>query len=233
MNFAWEHNGNDSLLYSVEYVGAYTRGATVQEALIKVPKEIESYTKWAGLPYPTFSSIDITEEKESALKISDADSDILLNIERETLTFDEYQRLKYLVLKSAADLSALYKSIPDKCRSCLPERKTFYGDVPRTAKEMLSHVKSVNSYYFGELDIQLSECDDLHTERVNGFEEIEKKFQFPVQDVFEGSYGEYWSLRKVMRRFIWHDRIHAKAMYRMAIKTFPAEEIANPFYFNA
>ena len=49
--------------------------------------------------------------------------------------------------------------------------------------------------------------------------------------VIEGSYGEAWSLRKVLRRFIWHDRIHAKAMYRMAVKVFGAENVANPFCF--
>lgn len=38
-------------------------------------------------------------------------------------------------------------------------------------------------------------------------------------------------LRKVLRRFIWHDRIHAKAMYRMATKVFGAESIENPFCF--
>ena len=34
-----------------------------------------------------------------------------------------------------------------------------------------------------------------------------------------------------MRRFIWHDRIHAKAMWRMAKRTFPECEIENVFYF--
>ena len=51
--------------------------------------------------------------------------------------------------------------------------------------------------------------------------------------VIEGSYGELWSLRKVMRRFIWHDRIHAKAMYRMANKTFGPGSVPDVFHFDA
>ncbi|NLJ65387.1 MAG: hypothetical protein GX337_08380 [Christensenellaceae bacterium] len=39
----WEHNGDDSLIYSSNVVGAFTRGA-----LKKMPKEIESYFLWAG-----------------------------------------------------------------------------------------------------------------------------------------------------------------------------------------
>ena len=67
--------------------------------------------------------------------------------------------------------------------------------------------------------------------RKRGFETLEKKLDFLGNAVIEGSYGELWSLRKVLRRFIWHDRIHARAMYRMAGKVFGAENVANPFCF--
>ena len=39
-------------------------------------------------------------------------------------------------------------------------------------------------------------------------------------------------LSKVLRRFIWHDRIHAKAMYRMAVKTFGSNVVPNIFQFD-
>lgn len=67
--------------------------------------------------------------------------------------------------------------------------------------------------------------------RKRGFEALEAKTAFLQNAVIKGSYGEDWSLRKVLRRFIWHDRIHAKAMYRMAIKVFGAENVVNPFAF--
>lgn len=44
--------------------------------------------------------------------------------------------------------------------------------------------------------------------------------------------GEEWSLRKMLRRFIWHDRIHAKAMYRMTIKTFGEGSVENIYNFD-
>lgn len=47
-----------------------------------------------------------------------------------------------------------------------------------------------------------------------------------------GSYNEEWSLRKVLRRFVWHDRIHAKAMYRMALKMFDSDVVPNIFQFD-
>ncbi len=36
-----------------------------------------------------------------------------------------------------------------------------------------------------------------------------------------------WSLRKALRRLIWHDRIHVKAMYEIAIKILGANSVEN------
>ena len=39
----WEHNGNDTLLYAEDYVGAFTRGENLDIALEKMQNEIQSY----------------------------------------------------------------------------------------------------------------------------------------------------------------------------------------------
>lgn len=82
----------------------------------------------------------------------DADSDVLFQSEENALTMEEYTRLKTLALKSAIDFQKLYDSVPDKQKSNLANRKTFYGQVPRTAEEMYLHTKNVNSYYFNEIE---------------------------------------------------------------------------------
>ena len=46
INCVWEHNGRDTLLYAVDFVGAYTRGETVEADVRKVQAEICSYLKW-------------------------------------------------------------------------------------------------------------------------------------------------------------------------------------------
>ena len=147
------------------------------------------------------------------------------------MTTDEYEKLKALALKSAKDFLALYESIPDKSATAIAERKTFYGNVPRSADEMYEHTKSVNEYYFAEIDVDADNSGNVYECRKRGFEILETKPDYLNNSVIEGSYGEDWSLRKVLRRFIWHDRIHARAMYRMAVKVFGAENIANPFCF--
>ena len=227
----WEHNGNDTLLYAIDYIGAYTRGESLEIAKAKMPSEILSYLKWLGEDVTDSIEIIITQEKDSDLAIKDADSDVLFESEKAPLTTDEYEKLKALALKSAKDFLALYESIPDKSATVMAERKTFYGNVPRSADEMYTHTKNINEYYFAEIEVDADNNGNIYECRKRGFEILETKPDYLNNSVIEGSYGEDWSLRKVLRRFIWHDRIHARAMYRMAVKVFGSENIANPFCF--
>ena len=231
INCVWEHNGDDTLLYAVDYIGAYTRGESLEIAMSKMPQEIISYLKWLGEDTSDNIEVVITQEKASDLANKDADSDVLFESEKVPLTADEYEKLKALALKSAKDFLALYESIPNKSATVIAERKTFYGQVPRSADEMYEHTKNVNEYYFAEIEVDADNSGTIYECRKRGFEALEKKPDFLQNTVIEGSYGEDWSLRKVLRRFIWHDRIHARAMYRMAVKVFGAENIANPFCF--
>ena len=216
----WEHNGEDTLLHAANLPGAFTRGKTKEEALGKMPAEARDYLAWSGNPTAEDIFVRIVQETECDLQIQDADSDVLFDSEHGHLTMEEYRQLKALVMKSAADFLALYESVPDKHKSENPVRSTFYGQVPRTAEEMYQHTKSVNSYYFSEIDVPADNEGTIAECRSRGFEELEKKENFLEMPVIEGSYGEKWSLRKVLRRFLWHDRIHAKAMHRMIEKTF-------------
>ncbi len=227
----WEHNGDDSLLYAIELPGAYARGESKEIAVAKMEWEVGAYLKWKGEPAPDPVAVEIVQEAASDLAICDADSDVLFSAENEPLSMAQYMELKGLALKSAEDFLALYQSIPDKEKGCSPVRKTFYGHVPRTANEMYTHTQNVNSYYFGEIEVDADNAGDILACRRRGFEVLEAQEGFLQNPVFDGSYGESWTLRKVLRRFIWHDRIHAKAMYRMAVKVFGKTKIPDIFCF--
>lgn len=227
----WEHNGNDTILYATNFVGAYTRGASLEEAKTKMPAEIVAYSNWKGIAAPHSFDIEIVQEKASDLNISDADSDVLFDTEKDELSREEYEELKALTMKSARDFLTLYLTIPNKDKSNLPARTTFYGQIPRTANEMYEHTKNVNDYYFGEIGVLADNDGTISECRKRGFELLESKADFLKNEVLDGSYGEEWSLRKLLRRFIWHDRIHAKAMYRMALKTFGRDAVPDVFKF--
>ena len=231
INCVWEHNGDDSILYADNFTGAFSRGASKEDAIQKMPEEIRRFQLWRReTPIDGFE-IEIVQEKESDLLIRDADSDVLFTTEKEPLSAEEYQYLKSLALKSAEDFYSLYRSFPDKHKSALPFRKTFYGSVPRTAEEMYQHTKNVNEYYFSEIGAEADNEGSIVSCRAKGFEALESVPGYLSLEAVTGSYDEQWSVRKVLRRFIWHDRIHAKAMYRMGVLTFGADVIPDIFGF--
>ena len=231
VNCVWEHNGNDSIIYANNYIGAFARGASKEEAMLKMPEEIRRFQLWRGEEPLDNYEIDIVQEKESGLQVRDADSDVLFATEKDPLSAKEYQHLKTLAMKSAEDFYSLYNSFPDKHKSALPYRKTFYGSVPRTAEEMYQHTKNVNEYYFSEIGVDANNEGTIVSCRARGFESLESIPGFLSLETVTGSYDEQWSVRKVLRRFIWHDRIHAKAMYRMGVLTFGANAIPDLFRF--
>ncbi len=225
----WEHKGNDTLLYAVDFPGAFTRGENLEIAKAQMPREIRAYAAWCSLDVGAVDNIEILQDAACDLEVRDADSDVLFEAEKLPMTMAEYQKLKAVALKSAADFLALYETIPDKHKGIASPRKTFYGQVPRTAEEMYQHTKSVNAYYFGEIDVEADNDGTILECRQRGFETLEKQPDFLRNPIIEGSYGESWTLRKVLRRFIWHDRIHAKAMYKMAVQIWGADRIPNLF----
>ena len=227
----WEHNGNDTLLYAVDYIGAYTRGECLETAKAKMPQEIASYLRWLDEDISDNVEVSILQAKASDLAINDADSDVLFESEKAPLTMEEYEKLRALALKSAKDFLALYESIPDKRVTAIVERKTFYGEIPRTADEIYEHTKNVNEYYFAEINVAADNDGNIFDCRKRGFDALEATSDFLQNAVIEGSYGEEWSLRKVFRRFVWHDRIHARAMYRMAVRRFGENAVTNVFGF--
>ena len=89
INCVWEHNGRDTLLYAVDFVGAYTRGETLEAAILKMQTEISSYLQWSGQKADMRMDVAIIEEKVSELTICDADSDVLFESEKAPLTTEE------------------------------------------------------------------------------------------------------------------------------------------------
>lgn len=224
-----EYNQDGSLLWAENVPGASSRGATPEEAEEKLPAEVRRFLRWRDGFAPEDFSVRVARKKESSLDIRDADSDLLLDSEKNPMTWEEYAGLKALVLRSARDFQRLYDAVPDKHRTGLPERKTFYGEIPRTAEEMYRHTNQVSNYYIGELGAAFENLPDILENRVLALQMAESLPDFLQNRVTAGSFGELWSLKKALRRFLWHDRIHAKALWRMARRIWP--DIPDPFCF--
>lgn len=226
-----EYNAKGWLIYSANHPGAFVRGATKNEAMAKFPGELRSYLRWTRKPLSFEpAEIVIVQEKLSELQICDADSDVLFDAERASMTAEEYEVLKSLALRSARDFRRLYESIPNPDISGRSPRSTFYGAVPRTPREMYVHTNNVTAYYADAFGIEMENLPDIYANRMQILSELEDLEDFCSDRVYTAPDGELWTLRKVLRRLIWHDRIHAKAMWRTATALW-GSEICNPFFF--
>ena len=127
LSAASEQNESGCLVYATEYMGAFARGKTMEEALEKLPADVVSYCLFANRSTPKEPfELCVVQQKQSALQVCDADSDILLDCEIPPLTIFEYLLSKELCLKSAGCFLRLYETIPSPDALLRPRRKTFY-----------------------------------------------------------------------------------------------------------
>ena len=227
-----EYNRGGYLIYAANFPGAYVRGETKDQAMAKFPSELHSYLCWSGIQVDRLHDleIDIVQEKESELQICDADSDVLFDREVDALTDAQYQHLKMLVLRSARDFHTIFAAIENPNISDLPHRQSFYGSVPRTPRQMYEHTNRTTAYYASAFGIDLVNVEDIYENRMQILSKIEATDNYLSNQVYVAPDGERWTVRKLLRRFLWHDRIHAKAMWRLASRLW-GNSIPNPFFF--
>jgi len=231
-----EYNGKGILMQFPGYPGAYTRGAVEDTAYGKARQELLEYAKWADVVIPQ-ETIEITDRVKAKpdLQIDDADSEILLDIDRRRLSGSEFERWRGLVILSANCVKELYDSITDKHWVQAEKlRSSFLDHPPSTAHEMLLHIDVVCWYYLSRIGIdEKFEHGKLIKNRIKCMKLLQTNYSAKAFGIFKID-GEDWTETKVLRRFLWHDRIHAKALYRHGLKMgMTAKELANPFHFHS
>lgn len=76
-----------------------------------MPSEIMSYLRWKKAEIQESLETELVQEKESELEISDADSDVLFEGERRSLSRPEYQEQKALYRMAVRTFGA--DAVPD------------------------------------------------------------------------------------------------------------------------
>lgn len=231
-----EYNDRGAMLWADSFPGAFSRGETVSMALEKFPKALSEYAQWAhGAPLPNLAESDfvVTHAYQTDLKVDDADSDVLFPSERLPMDMTEYTQKKQLCIRSAQDFEKLFASIPQKDRALRKSRRTFYGKIPCSAREMIDHANRVMEYYANAVGVPFENEGGLTENRKRLFRALEATPDFLSPRVYTAKDGELWTRKKLLRRILWHDRIHARALYRLAITFWQKDRIANPFGFTS
>ena len=215
MHIIYETNGLGFLGWITDLPGAYIRGKTLDEARGKVNKEITLYTEW--LNFEKAIDMQINEEiKESDLCIEDADSDIIFD--SELTDFDKKDDFLFWcnkVLLSGAKTEEIYKKMKNKSLIDITmKRKTFYGDVYCTINDQYRHIVNVQNYYLNQIGTKMNIADEFRLNRMKFIEKLKEKYLKEGNKLYRNE-SEDWTVKKVIRRTIWHDRIHIRAIERM------------------
>ena len=235
VSIAFETNGRGCIGFIVELPGAFIRDRTQKEAIAKVNGEVNLYLKWLGIEQQPRYRIQVVQRHKSSLMVEDADNEILLEADKKMTGKEEFKRLLDLVWFSGETFSQLHttaklKDWVDKARI----RKTFYGDNPKTIGEIFAHVRYCQCYYLSRMKIMKEVEGDFMTLRESCLEKLEALYRKHDNSLIFEVDDELWTLKKVLRRFIWHDRIHGKAITRILEKQRQLgviDEYNDPFHF--
>jgi hypothetical protein len=215
-----ETNGKGFLGFIVELPGAYVRGPSEKEAVSKVHWEASSYLAWLGQERTRFPKTRIVQTHRCKLMVEDADCEILLADDSRPMSDREFLNLVELVKYSGLTFTKLYDSAElkdwvDETRM----RKTFYGLNKKTIREIFDHVMQTQYYYISRLGVPFkeNETDPFMRIRELSLDSLERLFRQNGNSKVTKD-NEEWTVKKVLRRFLWHDRIHGKAITRILEK---------------
>lgn len=237
LSIAFETNGKGYIGFIAELPGAYVRGRTEEEALDKVKAEARSYLKWLGIEQERDYTTMIVQSHHSKLMVEDADNEILLDSDRGIMEEAELRELARLVRYSGETFLRLYrqahfKKWVDEARI----RRTFHGENPKTMEEVFNHVRNTQYYYLSRTKVASEQSEqDFVKIREYCLRKIEELYQENTNVVIFDVDNELWTLKKILRRFVWHDRIHGKAITRILEKQRQLRIIENyedPFHFS-
>jgi hypothetical protein len=220
VSVAFETNGKGFIGFVAELPGAFVRGRTEEEALSKLNGEINACLKWLGVRPRESYGFRVVQRHRSSLMVEDADNEILLDADKEIVTDEDFRSLLDLVLYSGETFLRLYNSA--RFKDWIDEarmRKTFWGNNPKTIREVFEHVRLTQYYYLSRTGVPYSDEE-------REFMKIRRLCLTKIQHVWKKSNNsqvfdvdsELWTVKKVLRRFIWHDRIHGRAITRILEK---------------
>jgi len=237
LSLAMETNGRGFHGFIVELPGAYVRGLIEEEAVSKAPEEARSYLAWLGQESSQVSKARIVQTHRCKLMIEDADCEILLADDKSPMNMQEFQHLVELAKYSGLTFTKLYDS--SELKDWVDEariRKTFYGQTKKTVREIFEHVKQTQVYYVSRTGSSVTEAEEESFVRIRelSLNRITNLFRQDGNSKIYATDNEDWTLKKVLRRFIWHDRIHGKAITRILEKQRRLgliDSYENPFLF--
>jgi len=220
------------MAHVLDLPGCIARAPTRDETLARVPAAIREYHAWLrrhGKAAPAGDEaveVEVVGESAGGGPFDRGDTAALLPMERDPVTAEEMERYFCLMAYARADLLALVRDLPDEVLDWQPDPQSF------SIRHILRHVGNAEEWYVSRIvppetlppewehDEDLPILEFLEMERRTALARLRALTEEERADVFYPAQWtrhpeEPWTARKVLRRFLEHEREHTGQVREM------------------
>ncbi|MCR4428573.1 MAG: DinB family protein [Caldiserica bacterium] len=212
-----------TMAHVMDLPGCISKGDSLDQALAKLPGEIEDYRRWISSHFPQKSTgsnfWELIEVQEGVAPFESGDAAALFQLDLYPPDDQEMEEYFLRMEASRKDLLNLISSMGEE------ELKKERVPGKRTIEKILWHIAHAEEWYISRLGI-IPDFDDLENfqgtvfellkavrklayKRLRSLSPLERTTVFRIPE-FTDNPDEPWTLRKTLRRFLEHEREHLR-----------------------
>ena len=228
--------GGWTYAWAFDLPGCFSRGATPEETLKILPIRIERFLGWLSEveqgAHRGRTMAEVTEKVSEPCPVRRGDTRALFLWDRQPPTEEELERDLRWMGHSRRTLLSLAQSLPAELliqESAGDASRELHDAVSPSIRRILRHVAGAEYWYLsriaGDNWLAGEEPPDvfrgLEMVRASVVPALRRLFATAPDEVVErnqstwsGTFTENWTLRKVLRRALWHEQFHIEEIRR-------------------
>ncbi len=213
--------------------GAHISRPSEREALAVMPQEITAYLRWLrhfgeGIAYPRSVDVEVSERRVFRAGLRHGGTQAFFEIDRPSMTLREVRQQLRWLQHSRRMLHMLVDGLaPAQLAWGTPGRKgrpPGKGGGGWTIGLYLRHIGGVEKWYLRQfwrglprLTRSSTPFDRLANARTQVLQVIGHPRRTDLSRTYR-PYGESWTLRKVLRRLLYHERYHMRTIAQILLR---------------
>jgi len=228
--------GGWTYAWAFDLPGCFSRGATPEEALKVLPGRIERFLGWLSEVEQGIdrgrAMVEVTEKVNEPCPVRRGDTRVLFLWDRQPPTEEELERNLKWMGHSRRTLLSLAQSLPAEVlmrESAGDAARELHDAVSPSIYRIVRHVAGAEYWYLsriaGDEWLAGEEPSDvfqgLELVRASAVPKLRRLFATApnhvvaqTQSTWSGTFTEQWTLRKVLRRALWHEQFHIEEIRR-------------------
>lgn len=202
-----------------ELHGCFSKATTHDTAIAQVPDTIKNYFAWLKGRNPIYNppespiEIDISEDIRSVLLDDGYFANAFFEHDRIPLTNNDINDIRRLLEYTRKDLFTIINKIPP-----MNMDKPIAGEVQKSIRGILNHIATAEWWYFDRFDISFDR-KEMPEDTILILKKVREHTlsllpSFIHANKIVKKREERWSVRKIMRRTLWHEITHARQIQR-------------------